>query len=183
MTDMSGHDINVPHLRKTLEHVTDHPEEYDQETWCGTKACIAGHAAVLGGWYVMPLYADGTPNAALVTHDDDEVLNAAVEQVEQRNREISTTSDIRFFPITDNRDFMVRMSDGTTRQALPVSTVAAQLLGLNAARADVMFTGSNRLDSIWKMAERWTGGEIVPTTEQEEKVTKIDFDEYVGRNG
>lgn len=45
---------NVPLLRKTLEHITAHPEEWDQETWalqtsCGTVGCLAGWAVTLAG--------------------------------------------------------------------------------------------------------------------------------------
>lgn len=40
--------VNVPLLRKTLEHITAHPEEWDQTAWaeetaCGTSFCLAGH--------------------------------------------------------------------------------------------------------------------------------------------
>ena len=41
---------NVPLLRKVLEHITAHPEEWNQEWWavkstessCGTACCVAG---------------------------------------------------------------------------------------------------------------------------------------------
>lgn len=50
-------EINVPLLRKTLEYVTEHPEEWRQWTWgarvsslsCGTAGCFAHHAARLDG--------------------------------------------------------------------------------------------------------------------------------------
>lgn len=50
---MSG--INVPLLRKSLEHIDAHPEEHDQRHWaqrtpCGTKLCLAGTAVVLSGY-------------------------------------------------------------------------------------------------------------------------------------
>lgn len=46
-------EINVPLLRKMLEHVTSHPDEWNQDTWaveseessCGTAYCLAGHTA------------------------------------------------------------------------------------------------------------------------------------------
>ncbi len=47
--------LNVPLLRKTLEHITAHPKEHDQEIWalrlpsCGTKGCVAYHAAIMEG--------------------------------------------------------------------------------------------------------------------------------------
>jgi len=49
---MSG--INVPLLRKALEHIDAHPEEHDQRSWmrqtsCGTTMCLAATVAVLAG--------------------------------------------------------------------------------------------------------------------------------------
>lgn len=51
--------INVALLRKTLEHITAHPKEWDQGAWavrassgrrsCGTAYCLAGTALVLDG--------------------------------------------------------------------------------------------------------------------------------------
>jgi len=43
---------NIPLLRKVMEHITAHPEEYDQReyavrTECGTTHCIAGWAVAL----------------------------------------------------------------------------------------------------------------------------------------
>jgi hypothetical protein len=48
------HGVNVPLLRKVLEHVTAHPEEWNQAEWarrdsCGTAYCIAGHTVVMAG--------------------------------------------------------------------------------------------------------------------------------------
>lgn len=50
--------VNVPLLRKTLEHITAHPEEWDQSSWavktpdCGTQYCLAGHVVTLQGMEV-----------------------------------------------------------------------------------------------------------------------------------
>lgn len=46
--------VNVPLLRKVLEHITEHPDEHDQGVWavttpCGTVACLAGHAVAMSG--------------------------------------------------------------------------------------------------------------------------------------
>lgn len=43
--------IDVPRLRKVLEHATAHPEEHDQRFWvrrtaCGTVCCIAGRVVI-----------------------------------------------------------------------------------------------------------------------------------------
>lgn len=46
--------VNVERLRAVLEHITAHPEEWNQETWaqrtpCGTAFCLAGHTVVMAG--------------------------------------------------------------------------------------------------------------------------------------
>lgn len=51
------HTINVPLLRKGLEHITGNPLEWDQHSWygydkyspCKTAGCLAGHVAVFSG--------------------------------------------------------------------------------------------------------------------------------------
>jgi hypothetical protein len=48
---------NVPLLRKTLEHIEAHPEEWYQNTWrCRTAMCFAGMACHLDGgeWHANP---------------------------------------------------------------------------------------------------------------------------------
>jgi hypothetical protein len=46
---------NIPLLRKTIEHIEAHPEEWDQTTWavrtpCGTTMCFAGTALFVAGY-------------------------------------------------------------------------------------------------------------------------------------
>src|SRR6478609_6380573 len=48
---------NLPLLRKVLEHIDAHPEEWHQSVWametsaseCGTAFCVAGHTVVMAG--------------------------------------------------------------------------------------------------------------------------------------
>lgn len=46
---------NIPLLRKTLEYIEEHPDEWNQDSWaerrsgCGTTMCVAGTAAYLSG--------------------------------------------------------------------------------------------------------------------------------------
>jgi hypothetical protein len=52
--DPPTHGVNVPLLRKVLEHVTEHPDQHDQRVWvkqtgCGTAACLAGWAVLIEG--------------------------------------------------------------------------------------------------------------------------------------
>lgn len=49
---------NLPLLRKVLEHIDAHPEEWRQGSWasgavCGTAYCVAGHALVMDGTHVL----------------------------------------------------------------------------------------------------------------------------------
>lgn len=46
--------VDVPLLRKALDHITAHPEEWRQSWWvsktdCGTACCLAGHVALMTG--------------------------------------------------------------------------------------------------------------------------------------
>lgn len=47
-------ELNIPLLRKTIEYIEEHPDEWAQDTWasktnCGTTMCFAGTAAFLAG--------------------------------------------------------------------------------------------------------------------------------------
>lgn len=57
-------DLNVPLLRKVLEHITDNPEQWDQSNYaisdaaCGTSYCVAGWTTVFTDheieWHWVP---------------------------------------------------------------------------------------------------------------------------------
>jgi hypothetical protein len=65
--------IDVPILRKALEHITAHPEEWDQRRWasktlCGTSCCLAGTILAQQGYnFVFP---EGDWDTEYVTKDD-----------------------------------------------------------------------------------------------------------------
>lgn len=74
------HGINVPLLRKVLEHITAHPEEHDQGVWvrrtlCETTGCIAYHTAVIAGYSI---YLDGYDMCRVST---GELINDAAQRV------------------------------------------------------------------------------------------------------
>jgi hypothetical protein len=51
-------DINAPILRKALEHITAHPEEWRQSIWalkdlCGTECCLAGTIVAQQGYHFI----------------------------------------------------------------------------------------------------------------------------------
>jgi hypothetical protein len=41
--------MNVRLLKQVRDYIKDHPDEYDQDQWCGTQFCIAGHILSLSG--------------------------------------------------------------------------------------------------------------------------------------
>lgn len=57
MTDYEPPMPNLPLLRKVLDHIDAHPDEWNQGAWiqrtatssCGTAACIAGWACLING--------------------------------------------------------------------------------------------------------------------------------------
>lgn len=69
-------EINVPLLRKMLEHITAHPDEWNQDTWaveseessCGTAYCLAGHTAESLG-YPLVWAGPGTNMASFCLAD------------------------------------------------------------------------------------------------------------------
>lgn len=80
-------DVNVPLLRKTLEHIEAHPEEHNQRVWavrtsCGTAACLAGWVVQLAGRDLD--WVDGVcgPFATHVQVDEETVSIRAMAMME-----------------------------------------------------------------------------------------------------
>jgi hypothetical protein len=79
-------EVDVPLLIKVLDHITAHPEEWDQETWaiktsCGTACCVAGHAVVMAGHTLQfGSYYPGTSSAMRVS-DGRSIENVARQEL------------------------------------------------------------------------------------------------------
>lgn len=41
-----------------------------------------------------------------------------------------------------------------------ISRVAQEALGFSPGQGEIFFDGGNDLDDLWRMAEKWTGGEV-----------------------
>lgn len=83
---MNNTKINVPLLRKTLEFVSEHPEEWNQRTWgynfpCGTVGCFAHHACRLSGAEFVDaqhvLAAPGDPRDRIFVHLGKRVVHVS----------------------------------------------------------------------------------------------------------
>jgi hypothetical protein len=78
-------DINVPLLRKSLEHITAHPEEWDQKVWakrtdCGTACCLAGTALAIQG-YEFEWSFGAFSREAFATADGENIGDTAQEEL------------------------------------------------------------------------------------------------------
>jgi hypothetical protein len=125
--------VNVPELRKELEHITAHPEEWTQGSWilstsrtaCGTMGCLAGNAALHNGW----------------------------APCDERGRK-AKLPHLRFTG-TEHFEFVVR--DGNVRT---VPYAAREVFGLTSNEANVLFNANNKLIDLWQFAELLTDGEL-----------------------
>lgn len=98
-------EINVPLLRKTLEHITAHPEEWDQDTWaveseessCGTAYCLAGHTAQSLGYPLV--WQPGTNMASFCLADGK---LRTIENVAMHALGLDYHDAVRLFSATNN---------------------------------------------------------------------------------
>ena len=124
--------INVGVLRRALEHITTHPDEWDQRSWaqrvtfwpdetsaasepvCKTVCCLAGTIVVreLGA---QPRFTKGINDTSLAVLNDE---------------------------------------------ILTISEEAAELLGIPFRMSSLLFRSSNDLYRLWAIAEYITAGDI-----------------------
>lgn len=77
---------NLPLLRKVLDHIDAHPDEWYQATWgiqtersaCGTAFCIAGHAIAMSGEHVVSFDSGGS----MLVDGEDYIVVEGVGEVE-----------------------------------------------------------------------------------------------------
>ena len=115
-------EIDIPLLRKTLEHIKAHPEEWDQSSWrCDTGMCFAGWAVTLVGreW--------ATPKD-----------HPAASFVEARPGEPEACSPGRIG--YDNKI--------TLPKVIMADAAAIHELGIDEDTADYLFDGSNSIETL-----------------------------------
>lgn len=72
--------VNVELLEQVMQHITDHPEQHNQNFWvdeCGTAGCFAGWAALLSGWRVGPAWNFNGPMISPDTLVEKDVCGVA----------------------------------------------------------------------------------------------------------
>ena len=139
---------HVDALRRTLEYVLTHPDEYDQETFgysrdprdpteratspaCGTTFCVGGHAAVT--------VAGATP----VWTDGYEVAPGVFQPVGLLDDVVPPGRAV------DDEDAWV-----------PVHEYAIDALGLTSREGALLFAGNNSLVEVANYAYEFTGGRV-----------------------
>jgi hypothetical protein len=116
---------NVSLLRKTVEHITAHPEAWDQYVYiCGTAACFAGRAVLIDGGRVV-LAKNGVPY--LAAREDDPADAVMVDKcaepvvgVRRRARRIlglDTKQALRLFMPTNTVSSLLVQVDELIRTA------------------------------------------------------------------
>ena len=128
--------INVPLLRKVLEHIEAHGDEWNQVIWravfgranrCDTAMCFAGHAA-----HMMDCeWAD------VAGHD------GYGEWV------IADEADREFAERADNDASLTETEDGTT--LIHCAWRAQRLLGLTNNQRMELFSGGNNLEDLQRI--------------------------------
>jgi hypothetical protein len=98
---------DLPLLKKAVEYVDAHPEEWDQEEWyaedhCGTVACLAGRTCLLAGDTPSDLEPglNGRLQTAFIVRD-----GGGVQDISERARELLglTHDECRMFSATNDR--------------------------------------------------------------------------------
>ena len=123
--------IDAPILRKALEHITAHPEEWDQNQWaardtlCGTSCCLAGTIAVQQGYKFV--FEKGKSSTTYASKDG---LSAYIPHVA-----------------------------AAELLGCQVASFACDAVAEYPAVRQ-MFDGANGLPELWRMANRLTDGEI-----------------------
>jgi hypothetical protein len=104
---------NLDLLDRVMDHIDRHPEEWNQENWfCGTAACFAGHAVLMDGWEVV--HEDG----GMIEKGGEQ---SPVELVAQRLLDLTDDQMNRLFigcNTLDDLHSMVKQIHGAPDEAL-----------------------------------------------------------------
>lgn len=135
--------LNVPLLRKTLEHIEAHPDDWNQCFWrgvsyvaeCGTAMCFAGWACELAGGVWAGPASDFMWGDMLIAEPDD-----------------PTELAVRF-------DESVCI-DPPADAIIDPGGRATRLLGLTGEQGNDLFDANNSLDDIRRHLRTITNGEV-----------------------
>lgn len=123
---------NTQELEAVMQYISDNPEEWDQENWCGTTMCFAGHVAMRNGC-----------QRAVVSQLND------FGAMEFRHVELGS------------RTFIVRdhfVLDPLSKK-VTVCEYARDILGLEDDEANLLFSGSNGIEDLQHIVKGLVNGD------------------------
>lgn len=142
--------IDVPLLRKVLEHVTEHPEEWRQAYWITGNLVVDGRTYTgnegLRRWYALE-------DAGM----EDRATWCGTTACLAGHVAVTVLGGVPHFSGGPTVTSYVKL-DGEVQY---VQDVAQKALGLNSDQADRLFSaGNNSLGDLWRIAHDITRGEI-----------------------
>lgn len=104
---------NLPLLRKVLDHIDAHPEEWRQSTYatvtdCGTAHCIAGHAVAMTVGVTRDQNGVLSPAPAFVTFHDEGMHQLGLTEDEAQDLFVNTLDGEDMVTIRDCPEVSVR---------------------------------------------------------------------------
>ena len=156
--------LNVERLLEELRFVTIYPDKHNQGVWaeaeteaplpadadrdmetvddieaprpsaCGSFGCLAGNTAI------------HEPGVELDWYEADYYLNDGKKVVIWQADYLLNETEA---------------SDWNSRVPKRIKSKARELLGLTPHQAEQLFDGDNTLDELWRLAEQFSGGEII----------------------
>lgn len=142
MPDLSSDEkmtVNVPALRKALEHVTAHPEEWRQASWgvrtaCGTSCCLAGTAVMQSDRFTPVFHHEAYASFDGLRVEFEALFGAR-------------DTDGRVHPVADAADQIFGFTDDTYES-------------LEERGIEYPYRSTNTLRELWTAASTLSDGEI-----------------------
>lgn len=167
-------EINWPLLERVIEHIIDHPEEWNQEVWirktpgCGTQACIAGWAALFAGYHPIDtpwyrLHDEGENVYAILEWNSNGIVSRGKMSREQITEEMGVelpevvTSKDQMAALDPTVDAIDKFCDTlvSTGRATYARKAARKALGLGEVKSGQLFDPTNSIQDILGMIQEW----------------------------
>lgn len=145
--------LNIDLLDKTMNYITEHPEQHDQGVWrCGTSRCFAGWACTLDG-AEDEIKEDTLPYWATTWRGDDgnggRSREAFFRCYSSSGAVPESVAQMADEPVPNRSDSII-LSD---REKTDIATYARRALGLDSRSADILFGGDNSLRALQGMVQ------------------------------
>lgn len=144
--------VNMLELEKVMTFIQDHPEKHDQRVWiteCGTAACMAGWAAVLNGWEMVPHINGGWVIPVGSASDMQAVQKALAKWRSKRASPEGSLESLYHQWCQEMRGLGVR----TVRE------VATEIFDITDDESSILFSGVNTVEMLALMVKTLGNGD------------------------